>query len=47
MAQLVRDPSFFNEYIAGFGRQRSGIQLYTDTKVAGWELFYIQILAWN
>lgn len=46
MAQLVRDPSFFNEYInRGGGGMKQ--QLVTDTKIAGWELFYIQILAWN
>jgi hypothetical protein len=45
MASLIRDPGFFNEYIVG--EREAILELHQKTTVAGWELFYIKVLAWN
>ena len=45
MASLIKDPSFFNEYIVH--NREAILQLHQKTTIAGWELFYIKVLAWN
>lgn len=45
MASLIKDPSFFNEYV--LHNREAILQLHQKTTIAGWELFYIKVLAWN
>ena len=44
MAQLLNDPSFFYDHFV----KREVILQYSEKRsVAGWELFYIKVIAWN
>ena len=45
MASLIKDPSFFNEYI--LNNREAILQLHQKTTVTGWELFYIKVLDWS
>ena len=44
MARLLNDPSFFYEY---FIHRETYLETNTQKAVAGWELFYIKVIAWN
>lgn len=44
MARLLNDPTFFYEY---FIERQTILQVNQERAVAGWELFYIKVIAWN
>lgn len=44
MARILNDPSLFYEY---FIHRETYLETNTQKAVAGWELFYIKVIAWN